>query len=318
MKKILVLRGGPSSEYEISMKTGRAIIEALKNLDYTVSDCVVDKNKNWFIQGIKYEPHQLIREHDLFFNAMHGEYGEDGEIQQLLENLGVKFTGPKTLGARMAMNKELSKKIFKENNLKTPLHRIIKIDDFGGDINQIALNLFRTFPMPVVIKPIDRGSSVGVTFVHDYQSLLNSLISLFVQYDRLLVEEYIKGKEATVGVIEEFRNQKTYSFLPIEIKCSKNIFDYDAKYADQTEKICPGNFSHQEKMTLQELAVLAHQSLGLRHYSRTDFIIHPQRGIYILETNSLPGLAKDSLFPKAIEAVGSNYNEFLKHIINLS
>jgi D-alanine-D-alanine ligase len=313
-KKVLVLRGGPSSEYEVSLKTGKSVVEALTDI-YNITDCIIDKEGNWFVKGFKTEPHILVRNHDVVFNAMHGEYGEDGQVQRLLENLGAKFTGPKSLAASLAMNKSMAKKIFKDAGIKTPLHKIITRQDCDGNIDQIAISIFRGFPMPVVIKPVDRGSSVGVTIAKDYQSLVNSLISLFVQYDKLLIEEYIPGKEATVGVIEEFRNQKHYALLPIEIKMEKDLFDYDTKYSPETMHVCPGNFSNEEKQLLQEMAIKAHQILGLRQYSRSDFRIHPKRGIYILEVNSLPGLTKESLLPKGIEAIGSDYVQFLKHVI---
>lgn len=318
LKKVLVVRGGPSSEYEVSLKTGKAVIDALAN-SYTVTDCIIDRNGDWYIKGFKTDPHVVVRSHDVVFNAMHGEYGEDGQIQRLLENLGVKFTGPKSLGASLAMNKVMAKKIFKDLGIKTPLHKLVYRNDNNGNIEQTAISIFRSFPMPVIIKPVDRGSSVGVTIARDFNSLVDSLISLFVSYDRLMIEEYIQGKEATVGVIEEFRDQKHYALLPIEIRTgSSDFFDYGAKYSGQTEEICPGNFSNEEKMLLQELATKAHQALGLRHYSRSDFIIHPKRGIYILETNALPGLTQESLLPKSIHAVGSNYEQFLKHIIDLA
>lgn len=314
-KRILVLRGGPSSEYEVSLKTGKSVIDALSE-QHKITDCIVDKNGVWFIKGISIEPHMAVNSHDVVFNAMHGEYGEDGQVQRLLENLGANFTGSNSLGASLAMNKLMAKKIFTDNGIKTPLHKIVTRDE---DINQTAINIFRNFVMPVIIKPVDRGSSVGVTIARDYNSLVSSLISLFVRYDRLLVEEYIQGKEATVGVIEEFRNQKHYPLLPIEIRLkSSDIFDYDAKYSEDTERICPGNFSQQEKELLQNLAIQAHNLLGLRHYSRSDFIIHPRRGIYILETNALPGLTSESLLPKSVHAVGSNYREFLNHVIDLA
>jgi len=317
-KKILVLRGGPSSEYEVSLATGKSVLEALVD-HYVTTDCIIDKNGDWYIKGFKTEPHIAVRSHDVVFNAMHGEYGEDGQVQRLLENLGAKFTGPKSLGASLSMNKVMSKKIFKDLGIKTPLHKLINITDNDGNLEQTAVSIFRSFPMPVIIKPVDRGSSVGVTIARDYNSLINSLISLFVNYDRLLIEEYIPGKEATVGVIEEFRDQKHYALLPVEIRTASDmLFDYEAKYSGNTEEICPGNFSAEEKQLLQEIAVKAHQALGLRHYSRSDFIIHPRRGIYILETNSLPGLTKESLLPKSIKAVGSDYTQFLKHIIDLA
>jgi D-alanine--D-alanine ligase len=314
-KKVLIIRGGPSSEYDVSLKTGKSILDALSE-HYTLTDCIIDKNGDWYVKGFKNEPQVLVRNHDVVFNAMHGEYGEDGQVQRLLENLGAKFTGPKSLGASLAMNKFMAKKIFSDLGIKTPLHKMVSRNDNNGNLEQTALDIFRSLPMPVIIKPVDRGSSVGLTIARDYASLINSLVSLFVSYDRLLVEEYIPGKEATVGVIEEFRNQKHYALLPIEIKTGANdLFDYNAKYSGTTEEICPGNFSNQDKILLQELAVKAHQALGLRHYSRSDFIIHPKRGIYILETNSLPGLTGESLLPKSINAVGSSYVDFLKHII---
>jgi D-alanine--D-alanine ligase len=313
-KKVLVLRGGPSSEYEVSLKTGKSVVDALVD-HYQITDCIIDKEGNWFVKGFKTEPHILVRNHDVVFNAMHGEYGEDGQVQRLLENLGAKFTGPKSLAASLAMNKSMAKKIFKDAGIKTPLHKIITREDNDGNIEQMAISIFRSFPMPVVLKPIDRGSSVGVTVARDYNSLVNSLISLFVQYDKLLIEEYIPGKEATVGVIEEFRNQKHYALLPVEIKMEKDLFDYDTKYSADTLHVCPGNFSNEEKKLLQEIAVKAHQVLGLRQYSRSDFRIHPKRGIYILETNSLPGLTNESLLPKSLQAIGSDYVQFLKHVI---
>jgi len=317
-KKVLIIRGGPSSEHEVSLKTGKAIMDALAE-HYTLTDCVIDKNGDWYVKGFKSEPQVLVRNHDVVFNAMHGEYGEDGQVQRLLENLGAKFTGPKSLGASLSMNKFMAKKIFNDLGIKTPIHKLINRTDNDGNIEQIAVSIFRSMPMPVIIKPVDRGSSVGLTIARDYASLVNSLISLFVSYDRLLVEEYIPGKEATVGVIEEFRNQKHYALLPIEIRTgADDLFDYNAKYSGATEEICPGNFSDNEKLLLQEMAVKAHQALGLRHYSRSDFIIHPKRGIYILETNSLPGLTNESLLPKSLKAVGSDYVQFLKHIIDLA
>jgi D-alanine-D-alanine ligase len=232
-----------------------------------------------------------------------------------LEQFGAKFTGPKSLATSLAMNKSMAKKIFKDAGIKTPLYKIITREDNDGNIDQIAISIFRGFPMPVVIKPVDRGSSVGVTIAKDYNSLVNSLISLFVHYDELLIEEYIPGKEAAVGVIEEFRNQKYYALLPVEIKIESDLFDYDTKYSADTLHVCPGNFSNEEKKLLQEIAVKAHQVLGLRQYSLSDFRIHPKRGIYILETNSLPGLTNESLLPKSLQAIGSNYTDFLKHII---
>jgi D-alanine--D-alanine ligase len=314
-KRILILRGGPSSEFDVSMKTGKAVIENLKDSHF-VKDCIVDKEGNWYMDGFMVEPQKITKGFDLVFNAMHGEYGEDGKVQNLLENLGVNFTGPNSFGAKLSINKATSKKIYKNSGIKTPMAILIERTE---DLDNLAINIFRSFPMPVILKPVDKGSSVGITIARDFNSLINSLRSLFVYHDKLLVEEYIVGKEATVGLIEEFRNKELYALLPTEIKkTNKDFFDYESKYLNLLEQICPGDFSEKEKAELSEMAILAHKSLNLRHYSRSDFIIHPKRGIFILETNSLPGLNDGTLFPKGVNAVGSNLKEFLNHVVDLA
>lgn len=316
MQRIVVLRGGPSSEYEVSLKTGSSIINNLKNL-YKIRDVVVDRNGNWIVEGLAIKPHQAVSGCDCVFNAMHGEYGEDGTVQKILEMLKVPYTGPRVLGASISINKVLTKKVYQENGIRTPLHKVIYRDE---DVDSIAMKLFRTFPMPVVLKPVASGSSVGVSIARDYKTLRNTLISLFIRYSEILVEEYIEGKEATVGVIDEFRNQKIYPLLPVEIRkpADKDFFDYEAKYSGITKELCPGEFSPAEKELMQQMAQKAHDKLGLRHYSRTDFRVHPRRGIYVLETNSLPGLTPQSLLPKSFEPVGTSYLEFLEHVIELA
>jgi D-alanine-D-alanine ligase len=133
-----------------------------------------------------------------------------------------------------------------------------------------------------------------------------------------MVEEFIRGKEATCGVVEKMRDHDLYPLMPVEIRPKgKKMFDYDAKYSGETEEICPGNFNNEEKLELHRLAQLAHRELGLRHYSRSDFIVSP-RGVYYLETNTLPGLTTESLLPKELAASGLQYPNFLEHLINLA
>jgi len=316
MKKIIVLRGGPSSEYEVSMKSGKSVIDQLQD-HYKITDVVVDQEGKWIVSGIAVEPHKITRDIDCVFNAMHGEYGEDGTVQKLLDQLKVPYTGSGVLGSSVAMNKALAKNFYKKHGIKTPLYRVINKTD---NIDGLAMELYKTFPMPAVLKPVSSGSSVGVSIAKDYQSMRDTLISLFLRYEKVLVEEYIEGKEATVGILEEFRNQKIYKLSPVEIRhpSNKTFFDYEAKYSGITQELCPGEFSPAEKELMQEMAGKSHEALGLRHYSRTDFRIHPKRGIYALETNSLPGLTEHSLMPKSLEPLGISYKEMLDHLINLA
>lgn len=327
--RVAILRGGPSSEYDISMKTGKSIFNALKD-HYTLTDIVIDKNGSWFIEGIEKTPFDAIKHVDLVFNALHGEYGEDGKVQHILESLQVPFTGPKTLSAALSMNKHIAKDIFKKNNLKTPIFRLLTkplhlLQNEGGEeeekyINQIAVDLYTTFAMPVVIKPTNKGSSIGVTIARDFTKLKNALMHLFKSEDKILVEEYIEGRQGTVSIIDDFRGEKSYACLPSEICIpnESNILDYDYKYSVDRQDIHPGNFSKEERAILIDMARQAHQALNLRHYSRSDFIIHPKRGVYILETNSLPDISENSLFIKSLEPLGASYKEFLDHIINVA
>jgi D-alanine-D-alanine ligase len=316
-KKIAVIRGGPSSENEVSMKTGRTVIDELGK-DHDVLDIVIDKQGVWICQGREVKPDVICRTCDLVFNALHGEYGEDGQVQRILEQTGVPFTGPRKMAAALSMNKAQTKEIYKQFGIKTPLYKIVNRKD--GDVNKIAIEIFRGFTMPVIIKPVSLGSSVGISIARDYKTLLDTLISLFIRFDQLLVEEYIQGKEATVAVVENFRGKYIYSFLPVEIRIPNTcqFFDYEAKYSGKTEEICPGSFSLEESKAMQDFAAKAHEALGLRHYSRTDFIINSRRGIYAIETNSLPGLTKESLLPKSLQPVGSNYKEFIDHVVWLA
>jgi D-alanine-D-alanine ligase len=320
-KKVLVLRGGPSSEYEVSLKTGKSVIGQLAD-DYDVTDIVIDKNGEWISGGMIVKPEIVCRNVDCVFNAMHGEYGEDGQIQEILESLQVPFTGPKRMGATISMNKVATKDIYKRHGIKTPLHKVLTKPDsesVEAGIEVQAMLVFRTFPMPVIIKPVGLGSSVGITIAKNYEQLSNAMKNAYNDHDQIMVEEYIEGREATVGVVDNFRGKKVYALLPVEIRIPEEyeFFNYDAKYSGKTEEISPGNFNKKESEAMQEIAALAHEALGLRHYSRSDFIIHPRRGIYILETNSLPGLTEESLLPKSFEPIGSNYKEFLNHIIGL-
>jgi len=199
----------------------------------------------------------------------------------------------------------------------TPEHRTLEVTD---DLESQVLDIFKTMPQPVVVKPHMCGSSVGVTIARGgHDELLQGVYRAFEYSPKVMIEEYVRGREATCGVLEGYRGEELYSMLPIEIVPNKkNVFyDYAAKYEDESELICPGNFRAEEKDTLQRLAREVHETLGLRHYSRSDFIVS-LRGIYFLEVNTLPGLTSHSLVPKALDAVGCSFSEFLDHLVLLA
>lgn len=315
-KKVAVLRGGPSSEYEVSLKSGKSVIDSLADR-YEVLDILIARDGVWHHLGAPIKPENLFKKVDVVFNALHGTYGEDGTVQKLLDTFGIPYTGSTALASAVGMNKVLSKKVYKNHNLKTPLHTTISKKDFSSEeINK----LFKSFPMPVVVKPVSGGSSVGTSIAKTFTDLEKAVGEALQYCDEALIEEFITGKEATCGVVDNFRDENIYSLLPVEIRkpSSSDFFDYNAKYSGESQEICPGNFAEAESKIIQEMARNAHKALGLRHYSRSDFIIHPKRGIYILETNTLPGLTSESLLPKSLKAVGSNLPDFLDHLINLA
>ncbi len=315
-KKVGVLRGGPSSEYEVSLKTGKSVMDNLADR-YECLDIFIDKEGNWHYLGAPVEPKNIFKKVDVIFNALHGAYGEDGTVQTLLDLHNVPYTGSTALASAVGMNKLLSKKVYKNHNLKTPLHTTVSKDD-----NSPAeiVRIFKSFPMPVVVKPASGGSSVATAIAQTMSDLQNAVDDALKYSNTALIEEFISGKEATCGVVDNFRNMDIYSLMPVEIRkpASSTFFDYNAKYSGQSQEICPGNFTAVEKEMIQKLAIDAHRALGLRHYSRSDFIIHPRRGIYILETNTLPGLTAESLLPKSLQAVGCTLPDFLDHLIKLA
>lgn len=318
--RVGVLRGGPSSEYEVSLKTGAAALAHIPQDRFAPFDIFVDRGGVWFVNGCARAPHAIMHDADIIFNALHGEWGEDGGAQEFLDAHGARYTGSGKDASRRAMQKAYTKTALVAQGIRTPVWRVVHQSDAAGDTHALAHELYRSFPQPSVVKPLALGSSVGVSIVRSLAELTEALQNVFVRAEQALVEEYIRGREATVGVVEGFRGQERYALLPVEIipAAGSTFFDYEAKYGGHSQEVCPGNFSKSESTELQETAARAHELLGLRHYSRSDFIVHPTRGIYFLETNTLPGLTPESLLPKALAGVGSSLSEFLGHVLDLA
>ncbi len=313
-----VLRGGPSSEYDISLKSGANVLEHLDREKYEARDIFIDKDEQWHVHGRAQTPEKALAGVDIAFNVLHGEYGENGVVQKLLEEIGVPYTGADAFTSTIAFNKHATREIVKKLNVKVAQGVLVEP---GDDLDALSLHLFRTFPHPTIIKPVVGGSSVGMTVADSYHALREGLEHALSVSPTVLVEEFIKGREATVGVIDHFRGQKSYALFPIEIipPPKHRFFNYEAKYGGESKEICPGNFSDAEKQVLCDAAIKVHEALGTKHYSRSDFIVS-KRGIYFLEINSAAavGMTKESLLPKALHAVGSSVTEFLDHVITLA
>ncbi len=311
-----VLRGGPSREHEVSLKSGAAILANLPEGRYEPRDIYINKAGVWHDRGRPTTPDRVLRQIDVALIGLHGEYGEDGEVQKLLDRFSVPYAGADALGSYLAMHKMLAKARAKEIGLLTAdCHYIERTED-----SPIAVrDAIRRFHPPVVVKPVGWGSSVGVSILSGYDAVLQAVERLFAGgAPSVLIEEHLKGKEATVGVVEQLRGEALYGLPAIEIiPPSNDFYSYDAKYSGATQHVCPGNFSKSEKEELQSAAKKMHRALGLRHYSRSDFIVTP-RGTYYLETNTLPGLTTESNLPIALAAVGVRFSDFLDHLVRLA
>ncbi len=311
-----VLRGGPSKEHEVSLKTGHAILTNLPEDRYTTRDIYIDTEGVWHERGRPTSPGRVLPSLDAVVVGLHGEYGEDGEVQKVLERYGVPYTGSDPFGSYLAMHKVLTKERAKELGLLTPKYRFVEV---GADTEAVAMEITRSFHQPVIVKPLRWGSSVGISIVGGFKPVHDAIDALLeAGSGGVLVEELIRGTEATAGVVEGLRDEELYALPPIEIvPPERDFFSYDAKYSGSSKEIVPGRFSRSVSEELMRMARVMHQGLNLRHYSRSDFMVTP-KGIYFIETNTLPGMTSESLLPKSLAAVGVSFPDFLSHLVDLA
>jgi D-alanine-D-alanine ligase len=313
--RVGVLRGGIGPEYDISLKTGSSVLKALPS-PYKPKDVLITKDGVWHVDGLPIQPANLTGKVDVVYNALHGEYGEDGQVQKLLDNLGISYTGSGHYASAMGMNKLKGKEVCRELGFKSPLHLLITDDD---DISARCRDVFLKISPPWIIKPVNSGSSVGLRYVTRIYKLEEAVREVLSVFDAVIVEEYIKGREAVCGVLDDYRGHKHYPLIPVEIVREQKlcVLSYETKYTCRIPNLCPGPFSPDEKASLQDMAVKLHQALGARHYSKLDFIVS-RRGIYFLEINTLPWLETESPFCLGLEAVGCRLPQFLDHAIQLA
>ncbi len=312
--KIGVIRGGTSSDYGVSLLSGAHVLELLSETHRPI-DIFISRDGVWHMGGIEKSPVQILKNVDVVWNALHGE---DHKVQELLSHHGVKYNGSEKYASSLAMNNFLAKEHLNQIGIKTPTYAIVRQHD---DLKNKAKEIFNSIPGPLTVKPVRGGTSLGIKVVNTYLELYSSLYDILSERSDALVEELITGREASVGVIEGFRNTDLYTLPPVEIKYGgeKKVKEVDFSDFDENEKdgeeICPGNFSEKEKKDMEIMSRLIHDHLGLRHYSRADFIVSPKRGVYFIKVNTLPSLKKNSLFPLSLKAVGANVKDFVHHIL---
>ena len=291
---IVVLMGGLSGERKISLLTGKACSKALKKKGYKVVDLDA---KGYFVDELKQLKPKIV------FNALHGKYGEDGFVQSILESLKIPYTHSGVLSSSLAMDKELSRLIFIKNNLKVPKYFLLQ-KDHQGNSNKKFNN--KKIKFPIVIKPINEGSSLGVSICKNKKQFTNKYKKLMENYDRILVEEYIPGREIQVAVMGE------KALGAIELVPRRQFYDYTAKYSNtaRTRHIMPAPLSPKKYKEILGLAKKAHELLGCRGITRSDFRFFKNK-FYLLETNTQPGLTKLSLVPEIAQYRGIKFEDLI-------
>ncbi|MGI8432628.1 MAG: D-alanine--D-alanine ligase [Chthoniobacterales bacterium] len=295
-KSIAVLKGGPGSERAVSLASGAGVTRALCSLGAKVTE--VD------VKGADFD---LPNDTELAFNVIHGTFGEDGQLQQILEDRGIAYTGEDVAGSRLAFDKIASKKQFTKHGVNTPRWEIVR----AGTVP--------TLPLPYVIKPPRQGSTVGIQIVRQNAEVAGALAAAAEYDDELLIEQFIPGRELTIGVLGDLA-------LPIlEIIPKSGFYDFNDKYpflnpqgGGGAQHVCPAAIPAELTSKIQNLALQANLALGLKVYGRIDVILSPDNQAHVLEINTIPGMTETSLLPDAANVAGISYPQLCARIAELS
>lgn len=306
------MKGGPSTEHEVSLKSARNVARNLIRDVYEPTEIFIGKEGKWEIPV-----EELKNTADTVFIALHGTYGEDGTVQGILENAGIPFTGSGSLASALAMNKFLTARLFKDAGILTPKSFLISKSNWHASVSQVWDWIRYYFGYPVVVKPNDNGSSVGVRIVRNKDEVVQALSEAFRVSRDVLVQPFLEGKEITCAVVDRGIPKSAYALLPTEIIPQiSGFFDYEAKYQPGGSlEITPARIPASFIQMVQRIAVSAHTLVGARGFSRTDMIIGRDGIVHVLEINTIPGLTEGSLLPKAAEASGIPFADLLHQVI---
>lgn len=333
--KVLVLMGGTSAERDVSLVTGEAVVGALKQAGYEVvaldtakGTQLLANNGKYLQDGVRSEPpdvkdlqkseRELIlktietfdfSEIDVIFLALHGGSGENGMIQALLDMTGKPYTGSGMLSSALCMDKAMSKKIFERDGIPTPRWFLLGKEKLK-DISTIESLIQSNLDFPVVIKPNDQGSTIGFSIVHTSSKLKEAIEKAEYYSNEVLFEEYISGRELTVGILED------ESLPVVEIVPEHEVYDYECKYTGGKSKyICPAELPKHKTEEIQAYALKAFKGLKCEGYARADFRYSQNEKFYCLEINSLPGMTSTSLVPKAAKVAGISFSQLIDRIV---
>lgn len=304
-----ILAGGPSTEYAVSINTAKNVFREIDRAKFEPKLAILSRDLKLKTDGKRADFPESLREFDVVFNAMHGQFGEDGQVQAILENLKIPFTGSGSVASSLAMDKWASIKIFKKAGL------IVASSWLLTRLNQ---DLGKGIDLPVVLKPRNGGSSVGVEVVKNRKNLAPAIKRSFKFDHEVVAEQFVLGREFTCGVLEVKGKLKVLPVIEIKPKPKYKFFDYEAKYkAGAADEVVPAKINTKLAFMIQRASLKAHRALKARVYSRSDFMWDGKK-LYILELNTLPGMTKNSLLPKAARAAKISFPNLIEIIIRSS
>lgn len=313
--RVGILRGGPSPLYDVSLKSGSEIRKYLPP-QYVPIDIFVSRDGEWHISGKVVSPSQIFKQVDVVWNSLQGTYGEDGKVQQILKMFGIPYTGSHSLASSLGMNKNLSKALMQYHGYKTPSHTIVHTHD--NTLTKLV-ELFHSLPHPSVIKPLSGGGSYGVHFAHNFETFKKGIEDVLKQNGTALVEEYIPGIEVMCGVMQRRADGRLFAFDPIlPDSGTEGVYGFEKKHGEAGGATRDAVLTPQEKELVQKIAKELHSEFNLRHYSTSDMVIHPKRGVFVLEVNSQPSMTESSLYPKALKTANISMEDFIDEVIELA
>jgi len=331
---VAVLMGGQSHEHSISLKTGQAVVQALSSLPFRVIPVIIQLDGSWEIrihddnpelhpasQGIA----AMAKHHvDVAFIALHGPFGEDGKIQGALDTAGIPYTGSGVTASALAMNKSYAKSVLREAGVPVANEQILARSQWPEPSEEahrlVEENaILEKLGLPLFVKPVQAGSSVGASPVEERSELLSAIDAALAVDTLAMVEPLLHGREMTVAVLENRKSGALEALPVIEIEViGHRFFDFESKYTPgHNREICPAPIDDELAKTLSDLAIAAHQALGCSGVSRSDFIITEQ-GPIMMELNSLPGLTEESLVPKACNTAGIPFPSLITRLLEVA
>lgn len=334
--RVVVLMGGPSAEHDVSLASARQVIRALDPARYDVQPLLITRERAWmelpvaqFLlharpPGVQHlvldtcsgDGSGAVRTGtDVAFIAVHGEFGEDGTIQSILEAAGIPYTGSGVLASALAFDKPRASMVLRDAELRVPEFSVLEANASPEQRVVAAGAAVAACGLPLVVKPANRGSSVGVTIARTTEAIDPAIVHAFGFSNTVMLQRFVAGTEITCGIME--MDGRETALPPTEIVPRTGaFFDYTAKYTPgASEEITPARLPPETIQRVQDAALRAHRSLGCAGFSRTDMILAPDGTLFVLELNTIPGMTETSLLPQAAAAAGITFPQLLDHII---